>query len=247
MNPQWDARAIQLATIVALVGMYEGVARSGVIYKGVVPPLGAIAGAFVKIVIDPTFYRHFAVTAYEVAVGFAIALVIGVAAGILLGAKQLVGDVAAPFVDGLATAPKIIFFPIAMLLLGVGPPSKIALGALSAFFPIVLSVAAAARQMNPVLIRVGRSFNISQPQMVRKIYLPQLVPAIVTGVRLGLGLAIIGVLLGEVKLSDRGLGFLTIDHYNHSRIPQMYAMLLVVFIVAVGANAVMSRLNVSTK
>jgi len=63
------------------------------------------------------------------------------------------------------------------------------------------------RRVNPVFVNVGRSFNASRGQMIVKVYLPALVPAIVNGMRLGLGLAIIGVLLGEIKLSDRASAF----------------------------------------
>ena len=175
--------------------------------------------------------------------GFAIATAAGILVGIIVGARPWLGEAIGPYLDGIATAPKIVFFPIAILLFGVGPASKAALGALSAFFPVALTVAAAVRHINPVFVNVGRSFNASRRQMIVKVYLPALVPAIVNGMRLGLGLAIIGVLLGEIKLSDRGIGFLTIDEYNHFRIPQMYATLILIFILAVGANALIGRLE----
>jgi ABC-type nitrate/sulfonate/bicarbonate transport system permease component len=238
--------AIQAITIVAILGAYELLARSHLLYAGVVPTLGEIGAAFVALLADPSTYTNLAVTLGEVAVGFVIATVFGILAGIVVGARAWLREAVSPYLDGIATAPKIVFFPIAILLFGVGPPSKAALGALSAFFPVALTVAAAVRHINPVFVRVGRSFNASPRQMIAKIYVPALVPAIVNGMRLGLGLAIIGVLLGEIKLSDKGIGFLTIDEYNHFRIPQMYATLLLVFILAVGANALIGRLEKRT-
>ena len=102
----------------------------------------------------------------------------------------------------LGPTPKIIFFPIMIMWFGVGPASKVAMGALSCFFPIALSAAAGMRQIDPVLIRVGRSFRVSRWQMVTKIYLPAMRAPILNGVRLGLGVAIIGTLLAETKLSN---------------------------------------------
>ena len=235
--------AIQAITIAVVLGAYELLARSHVLYAGVVPTLAEIGAAFVALLADPATYFNLAVTVAEIAVGFVIATVLGVLAGIVIGARPWLGEAVGPYLDGIATAPKIVFFPIAILLFGVGPPSKAALGALSAFFPVALTVAAAVRRIDPVFVRVGRSFNASPRQMIAKIYLPALIPAIVNGMRLGLGLAIIGVLLAEIKLSDKGIGFLTIDEYNHFRIPQMYATLLLVFILAVGANALIGRLE----
>jgi NitT/TauT family transport system permease protein len=235
--------AIQAITIAGILAAYELLARSHLLYAGVVPPLYDISVAFVAMLGDPATYTNLAVSLAEIAVGFVLATAGGVLVGIIIGARPWLREAVGPYLDGIATAPKIVFFPIAILLFGVGPPSKAALGALSAFFPVALTVAAAVRQINPVLVRVGRSFNASRAQMIAKVYLPALVPAIVNGMRLGLGLAIIGVLLGEIKLSDRGIGFLTIDEYNHFRIPQMYATLILIFILAVGANMLIGRLE----
>jgi NitT/TauT family transport system permease protein len=124
---------------------------------------------------------------------------------------------------------------------GVGGGSKIAMGAVSCFFPIALSVAAGMRQIDPVLIRVGTSFRANPWQMATKIYLPAMRHPIVNGLRLGLGVALIGTLLAETKLSNRGLGFLVIQAYNSFNMPLLYAILVVLFVLAIGVNAVVAR------
>jgi NitT/TauT family transport system permease protein len=247
VNDRRRVFAIQAITVAVVLAAYEALARSHVLYAGVVPPLWDIGVAFAGVLRDPATYTNLAVSLVEIAVGFAVATAAGVLVGIAVGARPWLREAAGPYLDGIAAAPKIVFFPIAILLVGVGPASKAALGALSAFFPVALTVAAAVRRIDPVFVRVGRSFNASQGQMILKVYLPALVPAIVNGMRLGLGLAIIGVLLGEIKLSDRGIGFLTIDEYNHFRIPQMYATLILIFILAVGANLLIGRLEARTR
>ena len=238
---------IRVLTLIALWLLWEGVANSGLLYEGVVPSSFSILGAFFSQVFSTEIYYHLAITLGEIAAGFIIALVLGVICGIVFGERRFLGKAIAPYINGLATTPKIVFLPICMLMVGVGPESKILLGALSGFFPIVLNTTAGMLQVNPVLIRVGRSFNVSALQMVTKIYLPSLVHPIVTGMRLGLGVTIIGVLLGEIKLSDAGFGALTIDHYNHFRIADMYASLIITFILAGGANALMGRLTAKIK
>ncbi len=244
MSERRRVLAIQALTIVAVLAAYEALARSHLLYAGVVPPLWDIGVALIGVLGDPATYSNLAVSLGEIVAGFAIATAAGILTGIAVGARPWLREAVGPFLDGIATAPKIVFFPIAILLFGVGPASKAALGALSAFFPVALTVAAAVRHINPVFVNVGRSFNASRSQMIAKVYVPALVPAIVNGMRLGLGLAIIGVLLGEIKLSDRGIGFLTIDEYNHFRIPQMYATLILIFVLAVGANMLIGRLEV---
>ena len=233
--------AIQAATILALLGLYELLARSNLLYAGVVPPLGAIAAALGAQLANPELYADLGVSLAEVLIGFVIATILAIGVGIAAGSRLWLREALGPYLDGIATAPKIVFFPIAILLFGVGPASKAALGGLSAFFPVALTVAAAVRRIKPVYVQVGRSFNASPWQMATKIYVPALVPAIVNGMRLGLGIAIIGVLLAEIKLSDRGIGFLAIDEYNHFRIPAMYATLIIVFALAVLANVLIGR------
>ena len=126
---------------------------------------------------------------------------------------------------------------------GIGPGSKIALGTLSCFFPVALSVAAGMRQIDKVLIRVGRSFRANTWQMVWKIYLPAMRHPVINGFRLGLGIALIGTLLAETKLSNKGIGFLIINAYSTFDMPRMYANLIILFVIAIGANALVGRIG----
>jgi ABC-type nitrate/sulfonate/bicarbonate transport system permease component len=233
---------IRAITLLAVLAAWELLARSGLLYQDVVPPLAQVAVAFVRLVLSAETYHHLAVTAWEVLAGFAIGFAAGVALGVPVGARRFFGDAVQPYVDGFATAPKIIFLPIAMLLFGTGIGSKVALAALSAFFPVAINTAAGVRQIDPVFVRVGRSFRLTPLQMTFRIYLPAMRRSLVTSMRLGFGLAVIGCLLSEIKLSNAGLGHLAIEHYDNFRVPDLYAVLILVFVLAVGANTLMARL-----
>jgi ABC-type nitrate/sulfonate/bicarbonate transport system permease component len=161
--------------------------------------------------------------------------------GVVLGGSRFLGRAFEPYLHYLGPTPKIIFFPIMIMWFGVGPESKVAMGTLSCFFPVALNVAAGMRQIDAVLIRVGRSFRLSTWQMVTKIYLPAMREPIVNGVRLGLGVAVIGTLLAETRLSNRGVGFQIMDAYNTFDMPRMYSVLIVLFVIAIGANALVGR------
>ena len=235
------ATQIRIATLAVVLVAWELLARSGLLYQDVVPSLLKIAAAFARMLFESETWRHFGVTAWEVGAGLAIGYLLGVLFGLVAGTRRFFGAAVAPYVDGVATAPKIVFLPIVMLLVGTGIGSKLALGALSAFFPVAINTTAGVRQVNPVLVRVGRSFRLSRWQMATRIYLPALRPSLVTSLRLGFGLAVVGVLLAEIKLSNAGLGFLANEHYSHFRVPDLYAVLLLIFVVAVGLNGLMSR------
>ena len=228
--------------VVALVG-WEALSRSGLLFKDVVPSLAAIWRALAKVLATRDFYVNLGVTAQEIGIAVVIGGVAGLAAGIVLGANRFLSQAFESLLLYLGPTPKIIFFPVMIMWFGVGTGSKIAMGVVSCFFPIAISTAAGMRQIDTVLIRVGRSFRASTWQMVKSIYLPAMREPIVTGLRLGLGVAIIGTLLAETKLSNRGLGYLVIQSYALFDMPKMYALLIVLFVLSIGVNAMIGRFS----
>jgi NitT/TauT family transport system permease protein len=234
---------LRLALIAAVLIGWEALAASGLLFRDVVPSLAAIGSALTALLLDQTFYWHLEVTGFEIAVALVIGGLSGLAVGLVLGANRFIGKAFEPYLYYLGPTPKIIFFPIMIMWFGVGPGSKVAMGVISCFFPIALSAAAGMRQIDRVLIRVGRSFRARPWQMASKIYLPAMRQPVVNGVRLGLGVAVIATLLAETKLSNRGVGFLIINSYSTFNMPRMYALLIVLFVIAIGANALVGRLG----
>jgi ABC-type nitrate/sulfonate/bicarbonate transport system permease component len=234
---------LRLAIIGMMLVAWEALAASGWLFRDVVPSLAAIGAALVRLLANPDFYGNLSVTAGEIGIAMLIGGGCGLAAGIVLGANRYLSQAFESLLLYLGPTPKIIFFPVMIMWFGVGTGSKIAMGAISCFFPVAISVAAGMRQIDRVLIRVGRSFRASSLQMVTKIYLPAMRAPIVNGIRLGLGVAIIGTLLAETKLSNRGLGYLVIQAYSLFDMPRMYALLIVLFVLAIGANALIGRLG----
>jgi ABC-type nitrate/sulfonate/bicarbonate transport system permease component len=254
---------LRIAIIVALLVIWEAVAASGLLLRDVVPSITVIGHAvfdllthadlkwpvdvgigsirFTHEFLVPSFYWHLYVTIAEVAAAMVIGGLSGLIAGLLLGGNPFLGAAFERYLYYLGPTPKIVFFPVMIMWFGVGPESKVAMGTLSCFFPIALSVAAGMREIDSVLIRVGQSFRLSTSQMVRKIYLPAMREPIINGVRIGMGVALIGTLLAETKLSNKGIGFLIIDAYNTFDMPRMYAVLAMLFVIAIGANALLGR------
>ena len=241
----WGDPVTQLRIVIVLTILvsWELLARSGLLYRDVVPSLLAIGSAIWKLLSNAEYYWHLGVTGGEVGTALVIGGLSGLVVGLILGANRFLSEAFERFLYYLGPTPKIIFFPIMIMWFGVGPASKVAMGTISCFFPVVLSAAAGVRQIDSVLIRVGRSFRANAWQMATKIYLPAMRHPVINGVRLGLGVAIIGTLLAETKLSNRGIGFLIIQAYSLFDMPRMYAMLIVLFVLAIGANALVGRLG----
>jgi len=232
----------RLIFVAAALASWELVAHSGLLFQGVVPPLSAIGRGLAGLLTSQAFYGNLQATAGELAAAVVIGGAAGLLVGLVLGVKRFLGRTFEPYLYYLAPTPKIIFFPVMIMWFGTGPGSKVAMGVVSCFFPIALSVAAGLRQIDEILIRVGRSFRANFVQMALKIYLPAMREPVVNSFRLGLGVAIIGVLLAETKLSNRGLGFMIIDSYAKFDMPALYALIIVIFTLAVALNTGLTHL-----
>jgi len=239
---------LRVAIVLFVLVAWETIAWSATVwpnflYRDVIPSWLAIGKGVATLLANPEYYWHLGVTASEIGTGLVIGGLPGIVVGILLGSNRTLAKAYEPYLYYLGPTPKIIFFPIMIMWFGVGPGSKVAMGAISCFFPIALSAAAGMRQIDKVLIRVGKSFRANTWQMATKIYLPAMRLPVVNGVRLGLGVAIIGTLLAETRLSNRGVGFLIQQAYSLFDMPRMYAMLIVLFVLAIGANALVGRIG----
>jgi NitT/TauT family transport system permease protein len=240
LSPVTLVRAVIILTVLVA---WQLMAISGLFYSDVVPTLPKIGTALVKLLSHVDFYWNLWATLQEIAVGLLIGGVLGMVAGLVVGANQFIAKAFEPYLYYLGPTPKIIFFPVMIMWFGTGAGSKIAMGAVSCFFPIALNIAAGMREIDKVLIKVGESFRASQWQMALKIYLPAMRHPIINGMRLGLGVALIGTLLAETKISNRGIGFLVIQAYANFDMPGMYAILIVLFVLAIGANTLVARVG----
>lgn len=233
---------LRLGLIIVILAAWQLLAMSGLLYRDVVPGLPAVAAALYHLIIDPEFYSNLWATAGEIILATILGGATGLAGGMLLGGSRYLQRAFERYLYYLGPTPKIIFFPLMILWFGVGPGSKIALGVLSSFFPVALAVATGMRRIPPILVRVGRSLRATPLQMITRIYLPAMREPIVNGMRLGFGVSVIMVLLAETKLSNQGLGFLVIQHYQRFDMPGMYALLIAIFAIAVAVNSMFSRL-----
>jgi NitT/TauT family transport system permease protein len=182
------------------------------------------------------------VTSAELLVAMVTGGIAGIVVGLWLGGSRFASRAFERWIDYLGPTPKIILFPVLILIFGVGVQSKMAMGAVSCFFPIAISGASGLRGVDPVLVRVGRSFRARLDQRLFKIYLPAMVAPLLNGARLGFGVALIGVLLAETKLSKEGIGFMVMDAYQRFDMPRMYGLLITTVGIAAAVNMLLAFL-----
>jgi NitT/TauT family transport system permease protein len=157
--------------------------------------------------------------------------------------RRLAGNVAEPILVNLYSIPKVVLYPLVLLCFGLGISAKIAFGVMHGLIPITLFSMNAIRQMKPVYRRTAQVLRLSSAQSAFTVILPAILPEVISGVRLGFSLTLLGVLIGEMFASQRGLGFMLISAINIGQIDTIMAVALLLTIVAVTCNSLLLLLN----
>jgi NitT/TauT family transport system permease protein len=140
--------------------------------------------------------------------GFVYGSLAGVALGLLAGAVRWVDDVLDPWVAAIYPIPKSALFPLFLLWFGLGDSSKIVTISVGVLFLVLLNTVTGVKSINPLLLKAARDLGATRPQVFVKVILPGALPNIFTGLRLGLGMALILVFITEIEATKAGLGFL---------------------------------------
>lgn len=173
------------------------------------------------------------------AVSFALAVVIGSVLGVIVGRSPYWYDVLSPMVVVGGATPKIIIYPILLLVLGLGPSSVIAMGFIGGIFSILINVMVAIRTTKPVYAKVARSLNVKPWRALWRIYLPAVSLPLLTGIRLCFGLTVVNVIFAELFAAKSGLGKNIMDYYSVGRYSQMMAMITILFLAAMAGSIIL--------
>jgi ABC-type nitrate/sulfonate/bicarbonate transport system permease component len=233
---------IQALTLAAVVFVWELIGRTGALFPELFPSITEILHSLWTYLTTPIMLPHVKASLYEVGGAVGIAGVLGIPLGILWGSRRSWLAIVEPLILYAAVVPKIVIFPVFILFLGIDVHSKLAVGAIAAFFPISLLTIAGMREVKQVYVDVARTVGASPVQIARSIYLPAIAGHVFTGIRIGLGAAVTGALLAETKIAKAGLGFMIVEYYNQFRIADMYSLLLFIFILASLVNWAMKSL-----
>ena len=173
----------------------------------IVPPSHVVL-AFADLWRQGELQTHVYVSGLEFVLGFALAAVVGVVVGIAIGVSDMIRDLLDPWLSALYATPVVAFAPLFVIWMGIGPASKIAVAFLLAVLPIIINTSAGIRTTDQNLVDVARSFAASRGQIFFKILIPYALAFIIAGLRLGVGRAIIGVVVAEFFGTRAGLGYL---------------------------------------
>jgi len=185
------------------------------------------------------FWEHADATATAFGVAGVISIAGGIAIGLWLGLRRFAGDVADPILGTLYSIPKITLYPIILLIFGLGVSAKIAFGVIHGIFPIAIFTMNAVRNVAPVYHRTARVLRLSPLGAATTIMAPAALPEILAGIRVGVALSLLGVLIGELFASTSGLGFALLRAMDVHAVTDIMAITLVLFVFAACVNALL--------
>jgi len=237
---------IGVIPIALIIGIWQGIAASGLAPPSILPPPAAVFARLVQQLGSPTYLDHVATTLFRLFTGFAIAAVIGVTIGVAATGSRAVEAIVQPLVRVLAPVPKIALYPAFILTLGFENASKIALVVADAAFPILLATHQGTSAVEPKLAWSARAAGTSPLACLVTVVLPAALPSVLTGCRIALVISCIVVFLAEMITSTDGLGHLLVRASRSFQTVDMFVPLITISLLGlllnVGFNALRARL-----
>ncbi len=180
---------------------------------GLLDPLFAsspslIVEKLVQMIADGSIWPHVLASANIAALGFGLSVAVGVPLGLAMGRSHTIRATLEPFTTALNASPQVAFLPLLIIWLGIGIASKVALVFLGSFIIMVINTETGVAQVDRRLVETARSFMANERQILLKIVLPAALPYIIAGMRLGIGRALVMVVVAEIYAATKGLGYL---------------------------------------
>jgi ABC-type nitrate/sulfonate/bicarbonate transport system permease component len=195
-------------SVAIFLAIWQAVAAARLVPELFLPGPSDIFNEFGVLIREGKLWNDLLVSGQELGLGFGLAIVVAIPFGILMGWYRGMSWALEPFVNFFYSMPRIALLPLFIIWFGIGINSKIAIIFLGAFFPILINTVAGMHNIEPGLIKVARSFGASDLQIFRTVALPGTVPFTLTGLRLGVGHALIGVVVGELLAAQAGIGLM---------------------------------------
>lgn len=233
-----NVRIPLMASLIVWAVLWEIVGRTGASF--VMPPLTAIFARIVEIVPTPTFASALWITGKAFLLGNAIAIVVGVPLGIVMGRSVIADRTFLPWVNMFLSAPLSALVPVIMVLFGLGQTTIVLTVVLFAIWIIVLDARAGVRSISPSLVEMARCFGANRWQALRYIYVWAALPEILSGIRLGVIRAVKGVVIGQLLVSIVGFGRLFELYSSHFLMEHFWALLFVLFAFAFAINELLA-------
>ena len=237
------SRAVQVGFLIALLALWYMATNFWGVNHLLLPNPVAVSQQLIEVLQSGEYLPDLRVTATEFVSAFLLAMTAGTLVGFFVSRSRYWIRVFEPLFAGINSIPIILFLPLYVLFFGLGPASKLALGATISFFPIVLSTIAGFGNVDRTLVTAARSMGASDYQLFRYVLLPAALPVILTGLRIGFTVALLSILGSETIASLAGLGHHIVQLAENMDMARMFAYVTFVVAITVLLNAVVSHLE----
>ena len=217
-----NSRLSGLLLIVVLLVLWQ-LSALYVVQTPTWPPVTDIFYAWYANVADGTLVQHLLATLWRQMLGYLLAAVAGIALGLAMGYFRALYNLFEPLVEVLRPIPGPAYLPVLVLFVGIGHEMKVVLVMVASFFPILLNTYSGVRSIDRVQFDTARTHGLTTQQTFRELVLPAASPQILTGMRISLAISLILAILGEMIVSNDGLGYYTLLAQRTFKIPDMYA------------------------
>ncbi len=230
---RWESLLFGSGTVIFVLAVWQAIASARIVPPLFLPGPFAIWEAFVAYVADGSIWTDLAASGLELIYGYGLAIIVALPLGLLMGWYRRVNMSLDPIVNFMNAMPRIALVPLLIIWFGIGIWSKVAVIFLSSIFPILINTQAGIRNLDAGWIKAARSFGGSDLQLFRTVALPGAVPFILTGMRIGVGHALIGVVVGELVAARAGIGLMMATAGAGFQTAKVFAGLMIVSLAGV--------------
>ena len=222
------SRLLPFSFVAVVLVAWEIAARSGRWSKLLFPSLSSVLNELAAFFTSSAMLMEAWVTVQRALGGFALAAVVGVLLGVVMGRSKFAAELLDPLFSGTYAVPKLALFPIFIFVFGIGSLSKVALVFLECLYPIVIMTYAGAREVSKALLWSAQNMGASRAAILRRVVIPATAPFIFAGFRVAVPVAMIVVVITEMVASADGLGYQVIYALSSLRTDRMLAVVIVI-------------------
>jgi NitT/TauT family transport system permease protein len=235
--------AVRSAAILALLLTWEVLPRLHLVEPAFLPPLSVVLATGWELIRSGELWSHIQASMSRAMIGFALSIVSGVPLGLLMGWYKGFERAVSPLLEALRNTAALALLPVFILLLGIGEASKISLIVYACAWPVLLNTLSGVRNVDPLLIKFGRTMGLSPLQLFRKVILPAAVPTIFVGVRLAGATSLVVLVAAEMIGAKAGLGYLIIYSQYNFQIPHMYLGIITITLIGILFNELLVHIE----
>lgn len=236
-------RMMSIISPVAMLLIWEVLARVGIIDTRFFPAPSQIIAMLITMLQSGELQRHALASLTRLAVGFVVGGIPALVIGIVMGLSAPLRGLIDPLIAATYPIPKSSILPLALLVFGLGEPSKIFMVAVGVFYPIAMNATTGVREISKVHLDVGRNFGAGRWDTFWTIALPGAMPMIMTGIKLGVGMGLVLIAIAEMVGAKSGLGFLIWNAWETFSVEQMYVGLFLIAAIGFLLTVVLNEIE----